>query len=101
MHFFEDINSILYLDTSAGRYVCTYNVPADILKKCEGYGNYWDYISFKFLCIVKEFAIPSYLLQFEYLENVDLLTSSIDYEDLLDNKIINLTKRLYKKQKID
>lgn len=97
MHFFKNLESILFLDTNSNRCICVYNIPDDILYAHLGYGKYLDFISFKNLLKIEEFAIPSNIIKFDYLEKVDLLASGIDYEEYLSEDFKSFTKQLYKK----
>lgn len=98
MHFFKDRYSLLYLDTSTGRYICTYNIPDFILEKHFGYGFYLDLISFKTLGKIEEYAIPSNLIKFEYLESIDILTDFVDFEDVLHDEWSNFIRKIYRRK---
>lgn len=96
LHFFKNPNDLLYLDTSPDRCICVYDIPEQTLFKFQGIGKYTDYISFKHLNYVEEFAIPSAEVKFDYLQSVSIITSQIDYEDVLENQsLIGLTTEIY------
>lgn len=98
IHFFKNKYCLLYMDTSSGRYICTYNIPDSILEKHFGYGFYLDLISFKTKCKIEEYAIPSNLIDFKYLENIDILTSFVDYEDVLNDEWNSFTRKIYRRK---
>lgn len=96
LHFFKNATDILYLDTSPDRCICVYDIPEHILFEYQGIGKYTDFVSFKHLTYVEEFAIPSSEVKFDYLQSVNAITSQIDYEDMIENPtLIGLTAEIY------
>ena len=96
LHFFRDISGILYLDSTKGNYICTYLVPDELLEGKNGYGKYLDYVNFKQLQLVPEFAIESKFLSFDNLEKVEKIVKDIDYHDLFFNPYFKgLTETIY------
>lgn len=89
LHFFQNKSNIFYLRTLKDRYLCVYDIPSDILQKHKGVGYYWDYINFKTLNEVVEYAIETDDMNFEYLKQVSYIKKDIDYDDLIDD--YNLT----------
>ena len=68
MHFFHNKDSILYLSTD-NKYLCTYNIPDEVLDKYKGFGNYMDYFNFSSLVTIVEYAIENIEIDFEFLES--------------------------------
>ena len=88
LHFFKNYHSIFYLNTNEGYYICTYNIPDEILKDGYGIGYYWDFINFSHQVNAEEYAINIKNLKFDYLEKIDEITEYIDVEDYLYNSPI-------------
>lgn len=95
MHFFDNIENILYLNTNEGRCICTYNIPDEIIEEYFCYGKYLDVISFLSYINVRQYAVPNSLMSFDYLLSIELLTSSIDIDDLINEEYNEYTKKLY------
>ena len=85
MHFFDRLSNILYLDPVKGRYICTYNIPEEVLKDYQGKRTYVDIIRHINMCSVPEYAIPSENVNFEYLQKIDEIKTNIEYEDFWIN----------------
>lgn len=85
LHFFQDKSSLLYLNTIQDRYICTYDIPKEILKSHIGEGKYLSFINYSNLNSVKEYAIECDLLKFEYLMKADKIIACIDYENHIGN----------------
>ena len=85
LHFFKSLHSIFYLNTNEGYYICTYDIPDEVLKDGSGIGKYWDFMNFSHLVNVEEYAINIKNLKFDYLEKIDEITEYIDVEDYLYN----------------
>lgn len=101
LHFFESASSIFHLSTAKGRVICIYNIPQKLLNKKLGYGKYWDYITFAKLRNVKEYAIETDLLKFEYLNKAYLITKDIDFEDFYHDQSLNgFIEPIYTSQRI-
>jgi len=95
LHFFYDKSSLLYLNTLRGRYICTYDIPNEILKTHVGFGKYWGFINYSNLNTVKEYAIECDLLKFEYLVKVDKIMREISYDDYLENSSLSTSTEPY------
>ena len=80
IHFFKKPISLLYLSLLKGKYICVYNIPDSILQQYEGTGLYLDFIFFRNLHQIAEYAIPSKNLEFNYLEKIFLINEDIDFE---------------------
>ena len=85
LHFFLNKDSILYLRTLKDRYICIYDIPEDILKQSEGIGYYWDYINYRVLNEVTEYAVESSNIKMIYLKQVSYIKKDIDDEEFLDD----------------
>lgn len=96
LYFFPKKENILYLNTMKNRFICTYDIPDDILKKCEGFGLYYDLISFNRLEKIKEYAIDTQKLSIDYLIDVNVITKNIDFYDYLENPKLNGFIKKYK-----
>ena len=99
LHFFKDRDSIFYCSTSSGNYICTYDIPNDVLLEGKGIGHFLDRISFKHLQDAEEYAIITDNLSFDYLEKVELIKESMDVEDLLFNEMDDKLETIYEKEK--
>ena len=73
LHFFKFLGDIFYLNLAQNYYLCTYDIPDDILHVKEGIGLYLDIFKLKNLKEVFEYAIETDLLKIEYLVKVDKL----------------------------
>jgi hypothetical protein len=77
LHFFKSKLSLLHLKTLQGRYICEYNIPQSVCDAFIGIGKYWDYVNFSELIEVKEFAIPTDCMQFNYLTSISKIINNI------------------------
>ena len=99
LHFFKKLESIFYFYT-ADKYICTYDIPDEILEKYEGEGFYLDYINFEKTQKTVEYAIPSNELDFSYLVKIDKINEVIDYEDyIFDPSLKDEIETIYLKEK--
>ncbi len=80
IHFFENLTSILYLNTSEGKVICEYDIPEDILNQTIGTGDYLDYIYYKDLDTVTEYAIESNKVKFEYLKKMYQIKEDFEFD---------------------
>lgn len=80
MHFFKDEISVLFLSPRKGKFICEYDIPDDILKESEGYGNYADFVNFAKILRVPEYAIPSEKMKKEFLKRVYLIKEDLDFD---------------------
>lgn len=85
LHFFLNLDSILYLRTLKDRYLCIYEIDDDLLKKNEGLGYYLNYVSYNNLDEVIEYRLENKDINFDNLKQVYYINKDIDYEDLLYN----------------
>lgn len=95
LHFFASKSSLFYLCVTTGTYICTYDIPTDILNKYIGEGYYLDRLYLKNLNKVIEYAVPSDEILFEYLQKIERIKSYVDYEDYLYDWDIRETEIIY------
>lgn len=85
LHFFLNKESIFYLRTLKDRYICVYDIPEDILNRYKGIGYYWDYINYRTLNKVTEYAIENKVIDLKFLKQVSYIKRDIDFEEYLDD----------------
>lgn len=85
LHFFLNLDSILYLRTLKDRYLCIYDIDDNILNKNKGLGYYLNYISYSTLDEVIEFRLENKEINFDNLKQIYYINKYIDYEEFLDN----------------
>lgn len=85
LHFFERIESIMYLRRVNGFYLCYYDIPEDLLDKGKGEGFYVKLDTMDRLVNVGEFAIPTSDLSMNNLIKIDRINSRIDLDDYIEN----------------
>ena len=101
LHFFYEKSSIFYFSTTKGKCICTYDIPENILKRCEGTGFYLDYVYSRNMVNVLEYAVNIEELKFEYLDKVQIIEKYLDFEDYLyDTELVNKTSVIYSKDTI-
>ncbi len=99
LHFFKSKASLLYLNTLKNRYICVYDIPNRLLQKYLGKGKYRDLINFAELVEVEEYAIPSKLLKFKYLQSIDKIIEYIDVDEFLeDDSLCDFVENVYNKE---
>ena len=86
LHFFKDLNSIFYLYLKPGLYMCTYDIPDELLEKYVGVGQYLDIVFMRKLENVVEYAIPNNEILFDYLKRIEKVSKYIDYEEYFDDE---------------
>ena len=89
LHFFKFKNDIFYLNLAKNYFLCTYDIPDDILKEKHGIGLYLDLFKFNNLIEVEEYAIETDLLKIEYLVKVERFLSVIDLFDYMEEQTFN------------
>lgn len=98
--FSKKKSALAYLYLREGRFICTYDIPDNILSETYGIGYYLDYINFERLDECEEYAIPTELLHFANLVEASIITQEIDSEDYIDDSILNdSTRVIYSKGK--
>lgn len=88
LHFFLNKDSIFYLRTLKDRYICVYDMPEDILEQYKGIGYYWDYINYKNLNEVIEYAVEISNIKMAYLKQIGYIKQDLDYEDFLEDDVL-------------
>ena len=81
LHFYPDYGSIFYTSSQAKRYICTYDIPDDVLERSKGIGYYLDLEFYEHLQEVTEYAIETDILDFSYLKKIEMMTDLILFED--------------------
>lgn len=89
LHFFEQKDSIFYRSTVKGKYICTYDIPEELLNEYFGYGYYLNYFTFKNTNLIEEYAIPTSILKIEYLKKVEFIKEDIDISDYIDDNTLS------------
>lgn len=88
MHFFDDIWSIIYWKAIKNNYICTYDIPEDILTNSFGIGKYLNPGSESDNCsCVSEYAIESNKIKNEYLIRVELIIE-VFIDSVLDEGLL-------------
>ena len=85
LHFFKEFSSLFYLYLKPKSYICTYDIPDELLEKYLGVGQYLDIVFMRKLEKAVEYAIPNSEILFEYLKKVEKVSKYIDYEEYLDD----------------
>ena len=100
MHFFPEFKNLGYLNLEAGMYICSYDIPEEILNSSKGMGQYANPFTYTVLDELVEYAIKSKDIKFEYLEAVDLIVNNIENLDFLfgEDNPYNY-RRIYTKEK--
>ena len=98
LHLFKDFNSLFYLYLKPGLYICTYDIPDEILEKYAGIGKYLDIVFMRKLEDIVEYAIPNSEILFDYLKRIDKVSKYIDYEEYLDDNYKNNLETVYDTQ---
>ncbi len=99
LHFYKDYGSIFYLTTTKDYYICTYDIPDEILAEYEGYGRYLDRVFMRKEEQVEEYAIPSSQIDANYLQKIDRILDYVDFEDYLYGDYKDNLETIYKKEK--
>ena len=96
MHFFPRKDYLMLLDTRKNSYICTYDIPNDILETHLGSGTYTDYNHYQNVWTVDEYAIESEMIRLDYLIRVEMVLKDIDYEDYtFDPTLCSFLKEVY------
>ena len=109
MHFFPRYDSIFYMTTYhfPPMFICTYDIPDEIIKPYEGWGFYemrvggpeYDKIKAKGLELpikcVNEYAVPSDLIIGDYLVRIQKLETHLPYYEYLENNSDNGISTMY------
>ena len=90
MHFYKDKGNVLFMNAFSGSYVCTYDIPDNILEGRLSIGKYNGYFYGNNEINVSEYAIESEKIKKEYLQKIEKIKEDIyitddDFPDLLDD----------------
>ena len=101
LHFFDKIENLLYLDLYNNYYISIYDIPYELLSLYKGKGIYYDFISFKSIVKIDEYAIPTYELNFDYLKEIYKITKTLDTEDFFDEEYKDYLEKVYGEYKYE
>ena len=99
IHFFKHYESVFYLNSLKKNYVCTYDIPDSLLETGRGTGYYLDFLFFRTLRNVDEFAIESDMVQFDYLKRIDQFQGALTIDDYLDGDFQSCMTTIYSQEK--
>ena len=85
LHFFLAEYEITNLNSQKGKYICTYDIPKDIVNRYLGFGYYRSNFDLETLKKITECAIPCELISFSNLIKIEKITKYLDFEDYLDD----------------
>ena len=98
LHFYHDYGDVFYSDSKDRNYICTYDIPIEILKPREGVGYYLDRELFRTWEKVPEYAVEVDLLSFHDLKKVERLNDLIFFDEYINNDYHDKIETVYKKQ---
>ena len=85
LHFFKELDNVIYLGELKDHYLCYYDIPEDLLEQYKGIGFYRELNLFMRNCDLVEYAIPSKLLNREYIVGIDRIKTEIDLDDYIED----------------
>ncbi len=94
IHFFLAEYEITNLNPQKGKYICTYDIPKEIVNKYLGIGYYRSIFDLETLTKIHECAIPCELISFANLIKIERITKDLDFEDYLDD-INSFKEKIY------
>lgn len=98
MHFYKDKDNVLFGNTSAGNYVCTYDIPDEILDNSFGYGQYLSPFNLESIVSVPEYAIESNIIKKEYIKRIEIIKETIEFcDDDYPNSLDDFFESVYVK----
>ena len=95
LHFFKEYDSLFYLYLKSGTYICTYDIPDELLDKYMGIGKYLDRVFMRKLENVNEYAIPNNEILFNYLIKIEKVSISIEFEDYINENVTEQFEIVY------
>ena len=98
LHFFKDFDSIFYCYLKEGTYVCTYELPDELLEQYAGIGKYVDRMFMRKHEMVTEYAIPNEKISFIFLRKIERVNQSIDFEDYLADEYQDFLETVYNRE---
>ena len=101
IHFFKNYKDIYRLDIAETPCICTYNIPDELLEQYKGTGNYMTLVFPYKWETVEEYAIPSDLVDYEFLNKVDVVDAETEdeYGDILPDPIVKSTFTMYERER--
>lgn len=85
LHFFKELSSIILLANLKDHYLCYYDLPEDLLEKYKGIGYYQEPSLWMNTSKLEEYAIPSRLLNREFIVGIDRIKYGIDIDDYIED----------------
>ena len=98
LHFFKDYDSLFYLYLKPESYICTYNIPDELLEEYIGIGEYLDIVFMRKVESVIEYAIPNDEIVFDYLKRIERVIKYIDYEEYLNDDYKSSLEKVYDRE---
>ena len=99
LHFFDSPYNIYFLNTIKDNYICTYDIPEEILPEKNTCYNI-NFLDFDNNGDVDEYVIESNKILFDYLYSMDKIRETIDYEDYLYSDLSKMIKPIYDKKRV-
>ena len=99
LHFFDSPYNIYFLHTRKNHYICTYDIPEEVLPKKNTCYNI-DFLDYENHGDVDEYVIESNKIIFDYLYDMDKILENIDYEDYLYTDLSKLLETVYDKNRV-
>lgn len=99
LHFFDQIVNLFHFDTCQEYYICTYDIPNELLAKYKGIGYYLDCFNCRTHEQVVEYAIPSNYMSFDYLLKVEEIWEDMDVDDYLYHNMDKKMITIYEKER--
>ncbi len=90
MHFFANKEDIFHLNNDLKRFICTYEIPEDVLAFYEGVGLYDGFNGHQEEYLA-EFAIPSSLISMSSLKCVEALPFGFNHASFIERGDYNST----------
>ena len=95
MHFFREYGDVFYFDSKDRNYICSYEIPREILKPREGVGYYLDRELFRTWEKVEEFAVEVDLLNINNLIRVEKINDLIFFDEFIANDYHDKIEQVY------
>lgn len=105
LHFFSDINDVMFMSPEKGMYIYEINMDSSTLEKYFGYGYYSDLLLYSRYRYIKEYAIDKSILNINDLYAVYKVIREITKKDYIEKNIsfcienINYENKTYVKTK--
>lgn len=99
LHFFLEEYEIINLNPKKDKYICTYDIPKELVDQYLGFGYYRSIFDLESLNKIKECAIPCELIVFSNLLKVEKIKEYLDIESYL-NDINDYKEIIYQRDSI-